>query len=596
MNIRDVIQLKSGGQWLVSPVAKDKILCRESFSEEHLDIKKMVYEFANEKILPNVKEIENLDEKLSRSILKELGELGLIGVDTPEKYGGINLDKITSCLVTEGIGWGGSSSFGCTFGVQTGIGTLGIVFFGTPEQKQKYLPKLMTGEWVAAYGLTEPSSGSDALAAKTSAVLSEDGKHYILNGEKQFISNGGWADVYTILAQVDGTKFSGFIVERDTPGFIIGAEEKKMGMKGSSTTSLKFANAKVPVENLLYDVGKGPTIAFNALNIGRYKLGAIIIGGTKRAVKVTLDYALQRKQFGQPIAKFDSILGKIAEITVRIYAADTMVYRTVGMIEDAISDLNKDEPDYYIKMGEITERFAIEASMAKVYGSETSSMVVDNCMQIFGGYGYIEEYPLAMAYRDDRINQIWEGTNEINRAIICGYMMKKVLMEEISLREILNEIDVFLSEDLKSDEKDALSIEKRGLYGSKILASFIFQEALCTFGQDLKHEQQLSENIADIFLYIYISDSIICRLQQSLKSNEDSNMVLNIAKINIAESLLEINRISSICLNSIFSDTLTLEISTKINKIQQLLTLNTNTILLKRKLGKYILEKKEYPF
>ncbi len=596
MNIRDTIQIKSGGQWLVSPIKKDKIFCREMFSEEHLEIKNMVYEFASEKILPNVRDIEKLDEKLSRSILKELGELGLIGVDTPEEYGGTNLDKVTSCLVTEGIGWGGSSSFGCTFGVQTGIGTLGIVFFGTPEQKEKYLPKLMTGEWVAAYGLTEPSSGSDALSAKTSAVLSDDGKHYILNGEKQFISNGGWADVYTILAQVDGNKFSGFIVERDTEGFTIGPEEKKMGMKGSSTTSLKFTNAKIPVENLLYDIGKGATIAFNALNIGRYKLGAIIVGGSKRAMKVTLDYAMQRKQFGQSIAKFDSILGKIADMAVRIYAVDTMLYRTVGMIEDAIAELDKNDPEYFIKMGEITERFAIEASMAKVYGSETSSMVVDSCMQIFGGYGFIEEYPLAMAYRDDRINQIWEGTNEINRAIITGYMMKKVLMEEISLREILVEMDRFLSEDVTHDVDDVLSIEKHCLYGAKILASFIFQEALCTYGQDLKHEQQLSEMIADIFTYIYTSESVLCRAQQSLGSNGITNMTLAIAKTNVADSLLDIIRLSSICINSIFSSSIPLEINDKVNKLQNLLKLNTDTITLKKSLGRYILEKKEYPF
>ena len=251
-------------------------------------------------------------------------------------------------------------------------------------------------------------------------MLSDDGAYYLLNGEKQFVSNGGWADVYTILAQVDGNKFSGFIVDRDTEGLTIGAEEKKMGMKGSSTTSLKFTNAKVPVDNLLYDVGKGATIAFNALNIGRYKLGAASVGGSKQAIKQTLNYALERKQFGQPIAKFDSIIGKIADITVQTYVADTMLYRTVGMIQDAIDELDKEDPNYYMKMGEAMERFAVEASMAKIYGSETSSMVVNNSLQIFGGYGFIEEYPIAMAYRDDRINQIWEGTNEINRAIVTG--------------------------------------------------------------------------------------------------------------------------------------------------------------------------------
>ena len=596
MNVREKLQLNSGGQWLVSPVATKQIFCRETFTEEHKEIKKMVFEFTENKIYPNIKKIDKLDENLSKSIIREMGSLGLIGIDTPEKYGGTELDKVTSCIVAEGVGWGGSASFGCTFGVQTGIGSLGIVFFGTPEQKKKYLPKLMTGEWIAAYGLTEPSSGSDALSAKSTAVLSDDGKQYILNGEKQFISNGSWADVYTILAQVDGNKFSGFIVERDTEGFTIGAEEKKMGMKGSSTTSLKFTDAKVPVENLLYEVGKGAAIAFNALNIGRYKLGAASVGGSKLAIKETMKYALERRQFGQPIARFDSIRGKIADITVRTYAADTMLYRTVGMIQDAIDELDKSDPKYYIKMGEAMERFAVEASMAKVFGSETSSMVVDHCLQIFGGYGFIEEYPMAMAYRDDRINQIWEGTNEINKAIITGYMMKKVLMEEISLRDFLKDLDKFINTDLSDTSDDPLTIEKHGLEAAKRLSVLIFQEALCEFGQDLKHEQQLGEALADIFTLIFTAGSVIYRVQQTLSSNGTSNMSLFIVKINTAESMLEIKLLTSICLNRIFKGTIPSGINTSIQSLKTMMTLNTDTISLKQILADYMYEQKEYPF
>jgi len=596
MNVRENLQLNSGGQWLVSPVATKQIFCRETFTEEHKEIKKMVFEFTENKIYPNIEKIDKLDENLSKSIIREMGSLGLIGIDTPEKYGGTELDKVTSCIVAEGVGWGGSASFGCTFGVQTGIGSLGIVFFGTPEQKKKYLPKLMTGEWIAAYGLTEPSSGSDALSAKSTAVLSDDGKHYILNGEKQFISNGSWADVYTILAQVDGNKFSGFIVERDTEGFTIGAEEKKMGMKGSSTTSLKFTDAKVPVENLLYEVGKGAAIAFNALNIGRYKLGAASVGGSKLAIKETIKYALERRQFGQPIARFDSIRGKIADITVRTYAADTMLYRTVGMIQDAIDELDKSDPKYYIKMGEAMERFAVEASMAKVFGSETSSMVVDHCLQIFGGYGFIEEYPMAMAYRDDRINQIWEGTNEINKAIITGYMMKKVLMEEISLRDFLKDLDKFINTDLSDTSDDPLTIEKHGLEAAKRLSVLIFQEALCEFGQDLKHEQQLGEALADIFTLIFTAGSVIYRVQQTLSSNGTSNMSLFIVKINTAESMLEIKLLTSICLNRIFKGTIPSGINTSIQSLKTMMTLNTDTISLKQILADYMYEQKEYPF
>ena len=594
MNIKEIIKLKTGGQWLVTPAAKEKIFCRELFSEEHREIEKMVLNFAETTISPSVDKLECLDEELSRSIIRKMGELGLIGVDTPEEFGGTDLDKITACLITEGIGWSGSASFGCTFGVQTGIGSLGIVFFGTKDQKEKYLPKLMSGEWIAAYGLTEPSSGSDALAAKTTATLSDDGSHYILNGEKQFITNGGWADVYTILAQIDGNKFSGFIVERDTIGLTIGSEEKKLGMKGSSTTSIKFTNAKIPVENLLYEVGKGAVIAFNALNIGRYKLGAASVGGSKQAIKQTLTYALERKQFGQPIAKFDSIIGKIADITIQTYVADTMLYRTVGMIQDAINEIDKDEPGYYIKTGKAMERFAIEASMAKIYGSETSDMVVDNCLQIFGGYGFIEEYPLARAYRDDRINQIWEGTNEINRAIITGYMMKKVLMEEISLRDLLKKMDELLSMDFNDDKY--LSPEKNSLNAAKILAAFLFQEALFKFGQDLKHEQQLSESLANIFTHIYTSESIISRAQQGDGTTMLSKMSYTIARIDTTESMLDIQTLSIKCLNRIFSESIPSDILNKFQKIQDSMKLNNDTISLKKVLGEYILNKKEYPF
>ena len=596
MDIREILHIKTGGHWLVTPSTDKTIFCREMFSEEHNDIKKMIFQFSEDRIFPNVQNIEKLDEDLCRSIMREMGELGLIGIDTPEEFGGTDLDKITACLITEGVGWGGSSSFGCIFGVQTGIGSLGIVFFGTPEQKKKYLPKLITGEWIAAYGLTEPSAGSDALSAKTTAFLSDDGSHYILNGEKQFISNGGWADVYTILAQVDGNKFSGFIVDRDTEGFTIGAEEKKMGMKGSSTTSLKFTDAKVPVENLLYEVGKGATIAFNALNIGRYKLASASVGGSKLAIRETIKYALERRQFGQPIAKFDSIIGKIADITVRTYVADTMLYCTVGMIQDAIDDLDKADPKYFIKMGETMERFAIEASMAKVYGSETSDMVADNCLQIFGGYGFIEEYPIAMAYRDDRINRIWEGTNEINRAIISGYMMKKVLTEEISLRDFLKDLNTFIAADVQANSHDNFAIEKHAVQATKKLAVLIFQEALCEFGQDLKHEQQLSEAFADIFTHIYTSESVICRVQQTLSSNGTSNMPVNIAKINVAESLLEVRSLSAKCLNRIFSENVPTSIMRSVTKLHDIINLDTDTISLKKDLGEFMIDRKDYPF
>jgi len=596
MSERENITINSGGQWLVSPVANTKVFCRETFTEDHQDIDTMIQEFAKDRILPNVEAIDKLDKDLSLKLLREMGELGLIGVDTPEEYGGTDLDKITSCIVAEGISRGGSPSFSCTFAVQTGIGIMGIVFFGTPEQKEKYLPKMITGEWMGAYALTEPGAGSDALSGKTTAVLSEDGKQYILNGEKQFISNGSWADVFTVLAQVDGDKFSGFIVDRDTEGFEVGAEEKKMGMKGSSTTALKFTDAKVPVENLLYKVGKGATIAFNALNVGRYKLAAACIGGSKLGLEYAISYAKDRQQFGQPIAQFDAIKGKIADITVRIYAADSMLYRTVGLIQGVIDELDKSEPNYYIKMGEATEKFAVEASMAKVFGSETSDLVVDETLQIHGGYGFTEEYPTARAYRDDRINRIWEGTNEINRAIVTGYMMKKVLMEEISLRDFLRDLDEFLSSEFPDIAEDRFQSEKHGLDAAKQLAALVFQEALCEYGQDLKHEQQLSEALADIFTYIYTSGSVISRARQSQSSNGISNMSSVIARIFTAESLLEVKSLSNICLNKIFMETIPENFKDTINQLESRMTLTTDIISLKQSLADYMYTQNNYPF
>ena len=454
----------------------------------------------------------------------------------------------------------------------------------------------MTGETVAAYALTEPSAGSDALSGKTTAVLSDDGKHYIMNGEKQFISNGSWAGVFTVLAQVDGNKFSGFIVERDTEGFEVGAEEKKMGMKGSSTTSLKFTNAKVPVENLLYKVGKGATIAFNILNIGRYKLAASCIGGSKLGIEHAINYALNRRQFGQPIAYFDSIKGKVADMTVRVYAGDSMLYRTVGLIQDSINELDKSDPAFYMKMGEAHEKFAVEASMAKVFGSETSDLIVDEALQIHGGYGFTEEYPMARAYRDDRINQIWEGTNEINRAIVTGYMMKKVLMEEISLRDFLKEMDNFLSVDILTLSKENYGREIHGLDSAKLLASLVFQEALCEYGQDLKHQQQLSEALADIFTLIYTAGSVISRARQSQSNHEISDMSSVITRIFTAESLLKIKSLSNIFLNKIFEENIPNETAQFVQSLESIMTLNTDTISLKQSLADFMYTKNNYPF
>ena len=419
-------QFKTGGQFLLNSILDTKIFSREDFSDDHRDIYNMVMDFNREKILANKDEIEKYDPELCKSLLKESGELGLLGIDIPEKFGGSDLDKITTAITTEALVH--SPSFAVAWGVQTGIGSLPLVWFGTDEQKEKFLPKIATGEMICAYGLTEPSSGSDAMEAKTTATLTDDGKHYILNGEKVFITNGGWAELFTVFAKVDGNKFSAFLIEKDTEGFTVGPEEKKLGMKGSSTTALIFQNAKIPAENLLYEVGKGATIAFNCLNIGRFKLGSSCLGGSKLAINAAADYAQQRKAFGTTISKLDAITKKIGEMAVRTFATDSMVYRTIGLLQAEIDLLDNKDPKYYIHMGEAMGKFAIETSMVKVFASETSQYVLDEALQIYGGYGFLEDYPIASGYRDDRINQIWEGTNEINRQIVAGFIMKLSLI------------------------------------------------------------------------------------------------------------------------------------------------------------------------
>ena len=595
MNTKDKSNI-TGGQFLVEAIGSRPIFVRESFSEEHREIEGMVKEFARERIRENKDEIEKYNRDLTLKLLREMGELGLLGVDVPEAYGGMELDKITTAIIAESMSSGYCASFTTTYSVQTGIGCLPIVWFGTAEQKQKYLPKLVSGEWVGAYALTEPSSGSDALSARTTAVLSDDGKYYILNGEKQFTTNGGWADVYTVFAQVDGDKFSAFIVDRDTPGFEVGPEEKKMGIKGSSTTSLRFTDARVPVENLLYQVGKGATIAFNALNLGRFKLSTSDLGGSKAVIEEAIKYALERRQFGQPIAHFDVIKGKIADMVIRTYSADSMIYRTIGLIQNEINTLDKSDPDYYIKMGEAMEHFAIEASMAKVYGSETLAMCADNGVQIFGGYGFIEEFPMAGIYRDTRIDRIWEGTNEINRQIITGYMMKKALMEELPIRTAIREIDDFLRGKIKPAEHQLLQQEAQAIDTGKKLALFLFHEALCEYGQDLKHQQQLTEILANMFIELYTADSTITRVRQKNDTGKEYKTIVKIAKVHAAEVSLRILSLSLTGLNGIYRGHLPEEVIAHLRTFQVQMLPRTDIIGLKRHIAEMVYAHKTYPF
>ena len=592
MSDKNKIQ-KTGGQFLLDPVQDTLIFSREDFTNEHSEIHKMVMDFDNEKILSKKDEIEKYDPDLSIKLLQELGELGLLGIDIPEKFGGIDLDKITTAIVAEALVV--SPSFAVTWAVQTGIGSLPIIWFGTDEQKNKYLPKVSTGELICAYGLTEPSSGSDATQAKTTAQLSEDKKHYILNGEKVFITNGGIADIFIVFAQVDGNKFSAFIVEKGTKGFSIGREEKKLGMKGSSTAQLLFQDAMVPSENLLYKIGKGSTIAFNCLNIGRFKLGCSCLGGSKQAITTASKYAIERKAFGTTISKFDAIQKKIAEMTILTFATDSMIYRTIGLLQQEIDLIEKDLPDYYIKMGEAMGKYAIETSMVKVFGSDCSHWVIDQGLQVLGGYGYLEEYSLASAYRDDRINQIWEGTNEINRQIITGFMMKKALSEELPFRDAIRSIDNFLSEDLVGDDTE-FSSEINSLEATKKFGLFLFNESLIAFGQDLKNEHQIMELLADIFTDIYTAESALVRARKIMESNSPVQSTKDISRVFISEMVDRIVTNAQSILNAVYDGSIPKDTIFKMRKFDEKMRLSCNAVQLKRNIAEFVFEQEKYPY
>ena len=591
-----VVNRKTGGMYMLETVGSTPIFSREQLNDEQKEIQKMVEDFVTEKVYPLNKQIESKDLELTKQLIREMGELGLLSIDIPEKLGGMEMDKVTGIVVAEALSYGGSGSFTVSASTQTGIGMLPIIWFGSEEQQEKYLPKLATGELIGAYALTEPEAGSDATSGKTIANLSTDEKNYILNGEKQFITNGGIADIYTLFAQVGGNKFSAFIVERNMEGFEVGPEEHKLGSKGSSTTPLKLTNVSVPVENLLGNVGDGASIAFNVLNQGRLKLGAHVLGGCKLIITKTCEYALERRQFGQPIAFFDAIKKKFSDMIIRTYALDSLIYRAIAEIQSTVEELDKNAPDYYVKMGQMMERFAIESSTSKVMGSEAIGFCADQGIQIFGGYGYIEEYPLAKVYRDCRIDRIWEGTNEINRQIITGYFMKKALLNEIPVRERLKDRDTFLSSEEVIAPHSPLSEQMGILDTGKFLVLAVFNEALIGFGQDLKNEQILGEALADCFMDIYATDSTLARVNQIFESNGQSNVLMQIAQVLTAETSLNILNRALLSLNNIYHGKVPPDVMDLYNTFQHKMLPKTDVAQLKREIAEYVYKQKKYPF
>ena len=499
-----------GGSFLLATTTPEEVFTPEDFTDEHRAIARTTEEFFAKEVAPNVDAIQHQEPGLAISILRKSAQLGLTGVIIPEKFGGMEMDLVSAMIVAEGVSKDGSYSG--WHGAHTGIGTLPLLMFGTEEQKQRYLPKLASAEMVAAYCLSEPQAGSDALAARTRADLSPDGKHYVLNGQKMWITNGGGADLYTVFAKIGGEKFTAFLVERKYPGVQPGAEEKKLGIKGSSTTAVYFDNVKVPVENLLGEIGRGHIIAFNILNLGRLKLGPFAIGGAKEVLRVSLKYAKERKAFGKSIAEFGMIQHKLAEMAIRIYAAESTSWRVVGLIEKELEGFSWKNPGAAQTMLKAVEEFAAECSYIKILASEMLDYVVDEGVQIHGGYGYHQDYAVERAYRDSRINRIFEGTNEINRLLATGMLLKRAQRGQLPLVEAVKKLQ---AEVLGGPTLGASGDEDTKLAANaKKVALFSLGVAYQKYMTALEDQQEVLAGLTDIMMNAFAMESVLLRTQK----------------------------------------------------------------------------------
>lgn len=510
--------LIKGGSFLIEDADLSRVFTPEDFTEEHKMIAKTTEDYVNTEVMPVVEKLENHEFEHSVRLLKSAGELGLLGADVPEQYGGLGLDKVASALIAEKMSKAGG--FSITHGAHVGIGSLPIVLFGNEQQKQQYLPSLATGEKIAAYALTEPSSGSDALGAKTTARLNEAGTHYVLNGEKQWITNAGFADVFVVYAKIDGDKFSAFIVEREYDGVSVGPEEKKMGIKSSSTRTLILEDAQVPVENLLGEPGRGHIIAFNILNIGRYKLGVGTIGASKRAMEITIPYTNQRQQFKTPISSFNLTREKLATMASHLYAVESSVYRTVGLFEDRMSEFTDEQHADGKLVADSIAEFAVECSLNKFFGTETLDFIADEGVQLHGGYGFMQEYEIERIYRDSRINRIFEGTNEINRLLVPGTLLRKAMKGELPLlqhaQKLQEELLMMMPEEVGTE---ALAQEKYLVRNAKKIALLAAGLAAQTYGAKLEQEQEVLVNIADIVSNVFAMESVVLRTEKAIAAS-----------------------------------------------------------------------------
>ena len=518
-----------GGSFLLETRLPAEVFTPEDFTEQHQLIGRTAEEFATNEIVPNKEKIEHKDFSVTRDLLKKAGELGLSSVEIPEAYGGLEMDKVSSAVIADHIAK--SASFATTWGGHTGIGTLPLVYFGTEAQKKKYLPRLGSGEIVGAYALSESTSGSDAMNCRTKAVLSPDGKYYLLNGEKMWITNAGFADLFTVFAKIDGEKFTAFLVEKEFSGFSVGAEEHKLGIRGSSTCPIILNDCKVPVENVLGEIGKGHLIAFNILNIGRFKLGAMCVGGGRLSIQDAIGYAKQRKAFNKVIADFGLVREKIANMATLLYVGESLIYRTVALLDSALADVDKSAADAAKQMLKAIEEYAVECSIIKVWGSEMIDYVVDETLQIYAGYGFVEEYPAERAYRDARINRIFEGTNEINRLIISGFLLKRAMSGQLPLMPAIKKLmDEVLSGPSSGEEIEGPLAEERKLVAqAKKLGLFAAGAATQKYMQALQDQQEILGAIADMTIETYAMDTAVLRTQKIIESKGETAAALPIA-------------------------------------------------------------------
>ncbi|MCX7943885.1 MAG: acyl-CoA dehydrogenase family protein [Deltaproteobacteria bacterium] len=593
--IYEKLSPQMGAGFIFDRATEKRFFTPEDFDEDTIQFRNTAQDFVINEVMPNIERIDEHDYELLVSLLKKAGELGLLMCDIPERFGGAELSKAASMAISEVIGMSGS--FSVALMAHTGIGTLPILFFGNDKQREKYLPKLATGELLGAYALTETGSGSDALAAKTKATLSEDGKYYILNGSKQFITNAGFADVFTVFAKIDGDKFTGFIIERGTPGLTIGKEENKMGIRGSSTCPLILEDCKVPVENILGEIGKGHKIAFNILNVGRFKLGVICIGAAKDVFKTSIKYAKERKQFGKPIESFGMIREKFANMAIQIYAGETVSYRVAGLMDKILHNIDKSAPDAQQRTIEGIEEFAIEDSIMKIFGSEILDYVVDEGVQIHGGYGYTREYSVERAYRDSRINRLFEGTNEINRLVIISTIIRRISSGKINISEVSKRMmeelkdPSLITRDIKdsplSDAVKLTELTKRGYL-------YLFNKCIQKFGETLIKEQEYIRYLADITIAICAMDSVCGRALNSIEllGPQRAKIQVDMANAFVLETYEKSFSELRLLASSITSGE---ELEKDMKVINMLYTTpQSNIIALKRSIAQYFVDKEEY--